>query len=228
MYNEILSALRTRFEGVSDNILGRIATRLAKTATTAEQVNTAVDGITFQQVLESYGDSRATEASQTAVLNYESKHGLKDGQRTDEQGVEPQPKKPRKKPSEEVEPDENDQTPDWAKALLSANKALSERLAKMEGERVSVGRKEKLQSIISKLPESLRKPYERTSVEALTDEQFAALVGEVTTEVDGIAASLQQKGAIFGRPQNGTPLQGSGKEATDKETEAVVGRFNLD
>lgn len=47
MYDEILSALRTRFEGVSDNILGRIATRLAKTAATAEQVNTAVDGITF-------------------------------------------------------------------------------------------------------------------------------------------------------------------------------------
>ena len=79
MRKEILDALKAKFTGVSDAILGRIADKLAKTATTAEQVATAVEGVTFQQVLESYGDSRATEAQQTAVSNYEKKHGLKDG-----------------------------------------------------------------------------------------------------------------------------------------------------
>ena len=78
MRKEILDALKAKFTGVSDAILGRIADKLAKTATTAEQVATAVEGVTFQQVLESYGDSRATEAQQTAVSNYEKKHGLKD------------------------------------------------------------------------------------------------------------------------------------------------------
>ena len=68
MRKEILDALKAKFTGVSDAILGRIADKLAKTATTAEQVATAVEGVTFQQVLESYGDSRATEAQQTAVL----------------------------------------------------------------------------------------------------------------------------------------------------------------
>lgn len=67
MRKEILDALKAKFPGVSESILGRIADKLAKTASTQEQVTTAVEGVTFQQVLESYGDSRATEAQQTAV-----------------------------------------------------------------------------------------------------------------------------------------------------------------
>ena len=49
----ILDALKTKFTGVSEKILGRIADKLAKTVTTQEQVQTAVDGVQFQQVLES-------------------------------------------------------------------------------------------------------------------------------------------------------------------------------
>lgn len=45
MRKEILEALRAKFAGISDAILGRIADKLAKTATTAEQVTTAVEGV---------------------------------------------------------------------------------------------------------------------------------------------------------------------------------------
>ena len=80
MYKEqLLEALKAKFEGVDASILNRVAGKLAKTVTSEEQVATAVEGVTFQQVLESYGDSRATEATQTAVSNYEKRHGLKDG-----------------------------------------------------------------------------------------------------------------------------------------------------
>lgn len=58
MRQQILEALKAKFVGVSEKILGRIADRLAKTATTAEEADTAVGGVTFQQVLDSYGDSR--------------------------------------------------------------------------------------------------------------------------------------------------------------------------
>ena len=63
MRQQILDALKAKFTGVSEKILGRIADKLSKTATTQEQVQTAVDGVQFQQVLESYGDSRATDRS---------------------------------------------------------------------------------------------------------------------------------------------------------------------
>ena len=61
MKKQILEALKAKFQGVSEAILNRIADKLAKTVTTAEQVATAVEGVTIQQVIESYGDSRATQ-----------------------------------------------------------------------------------------------------------------------------------------------------------------------
>lgn len=79
MKEKILAALKTKFAGVPEAILDRIASKLAKTATTEEQVNSLAEGMTLQNVFDSYGDSRATEASQTAVSNYEKKHGIKDG-----------------------------------------------------------------------------------------------------------------------------------------------------
>ncbi|MCM1225431.1 MAG: hypothetical protein NC548_64395, partial [Lachnospiraceae bacterium] len=93
MKKELLDALKAKFPGVSDNVLDRIATKLAKTVTTAEQVKTAVERVTIQQVIESYGDSRATEASNTArenaVKDYETRYGLKDGVKTNTTGGEP-------------------------------------------------------------------------------------------------------------------------------------------
>ena len=74
----------------------------------------------------------------------------------------------------------------------------------------------------SKLPEKLRKPYERISVDALSDDEFNKLVGEVTTEVDGLMADIASKGAVFGRPaaHNGGANQ---KDTLTKEQEAAIG-----
>ena len=74
MKQKIFEALKAKFTGVNANVLNRIADKLAKTVTTDEQVATAVAGVTQEliEVIESYGDSRATEAQQTAVANYES------------------------------------------------------------------------------------------------------------------------------------------------------------
>lgn len=45
MYKEqILEALKTKFQGVQASILDRVGTKLAQTVTTEEQVKTAVEG----------------------------------------------------------------------------------------------------------------------------------------------------------------------------------------
>lgn len=197
MRKEILDALKAKFTGVSDAILGRIADKLAKTATTAEQVATAVEGVTFQQVLESYGDSRATEAQQTAVSNYEKKHGLKDGKQV----------KGGASAEHNDEPDnqhgngDND-TPAWAKAIIDGQKSLSDRLAAIEGDKVTASRKQKFDAIIGKLPEDLRKPYARTDIKSISDEEFDTLLSEVGTEVEELAKTANARGAVSAdRPQ---------------------------
>ena len=222
MYQLILNALKAKFQGVSDAVLSRIANKLAKTVTSQEQVTTSVEGVTLQQVIDSYADHRATEAQQTAVQNYESKYGLKDGEKVtpvtvQQQGGQPTGGQPTQPTAGATE------TPEWAKQLIEQNKALTDRIAKMEGQRTTDSRKQQLSTIIAKLPEQLRKPYERITLDSLSDEQFNTLVTEVTTEVEGIANDINSKGAVFGRP---TANSGGnqGNELTKEQQDAIAHR----
>lgn len=221
MKQQILTALKAKFVGVSDAILDRVATKLAQTVTTAEQVQTAVDGVTFQQVLESYGDSRATQATQTAVHNYETKYGLKDGVKVTP--PEQQPPVPPVTPPVTPPAGGAEAVPAWAQALIESNNSLKNELAQMKTDRTTETRKQQISALIEKLPENLRKAYSRTPVDGLTDEQFTALVGEITTEVGDIQSSIQQKGAVFGKPaaQNGG---NQGAELTKEQVAAISQR----
>ena len=222
MFQLILNALKAKFQGVSDAVLSRIANKLAKTVTSQEQVATSVEGVTLQQVIDSYADHRATEAQQTAVQNYESKYGLKDGEKVtpvtvQQQGGQPTGGQPTQLTAGATE------TPEWAKQLIEQNKALTDRIAKMEGQRTTDSRKQQLSTIITKLPEQLRKPYERITLDSLSDEQFNTLVTEVTTEVEGIVNDINSKGAVFGRP---TANSGGnqGNELTKEQQDAIAHR----
>lgn len=222
MKQQILTALKAKFVGVSDAILDRVATKLAQTVTTAEQVQTAVDGVTFQQVLESYGDSRATQATQTAVHNYETKYGLKDGVKVTPPEQQP-PVVPPVTPPVTPPAGGAEAVPAWAQALIESNNSLKNELAQMKTARTTETRKQQISTLIEKLPENLRKAYSRTPVDGLTDEQFTALVGEITTEVGDIQSSIQQKGAVFGKPaaQNGG---NQGAELTKEQVAAISQR----
>lgn len=228
MKQKVLDSLKAKFEGVSDKILGRIADKLAKTVDTQEQIATAVEGVTFQQVLESYGDSRATEATQTAVANYEAKHGLKDGK------VVQKPKPITESDTDNDNGKAGDNIPDWAQKLIESNKNLVEQVRTMQGEKITATRREQLSKIVSTLPPSVRKAYERTPVEGITDEEFESLKGEITSEAEEIAKETTARGVVFGRPtiQGGTKTQQStadngGNEATEDEAEAVVDKLGI-
>lgn len=227
MRQQILDALKAKFTGVSEKILGRIADKLAKTVTTQEQVQTAVDGVQFQQVLESYGDSRATEATQTAIRNYETTHGLKDGKVV--KAADGDGDKGKNNPNG----DGDEKIPAWAQTLLDDNKEMKATIKSMQGEKITASRREQLSKIISNLPPSVKKAYERTPVDALSDEEFETLKSEITNEAAEIAKETTAKGAVFGKPtvQGGTKTQPANtngeKEATDDEAKAVVDKLGI-
>lgn len=222
----LLDALKAKFTGVSEQVLGRIADKLAKTVKTEAEVATAVEGVTLQQVIDSYGDSRATEAQQTAVKNYESKYGLKDGAKVKD-GSDPTPTAT----DTNNKDGEDNSTPAWAKTIIENQKSITDRLNKMDGERTATNRKQQLSTIIGKLPEALRKPYERIPLDTMTEDEFAALRDEVTAEVDTIVSETHARGAVFGRPVgSGSANKSTGgteKEATDEEAKAVVDRLSI-
>ncbi len=218
MKETILTALKAKFEGVSENILSRIAAKLSKTATTEEQAKKAVEDYTLQQVIDSYADSRASEAQQTAVRNYEGKYGLKDGQKV-ETPQPPQPPTP-PKPNEET-------MPTWAKALYDTIQKQEAELAAFKQGNITTSRKKQLSVITSKLPESTRKGYDRIAVDTYTDEDFTTLLGEVTKEVDAIVAEHKQAGATFGGRSHSTTPGGNAPEATKEEVDAVVSKLMI-
>lgn len=192
MKTKILDALKPKFEGVSDAILERIATKLAKTVKTEDDVTTAVEGVTFQQVLESYGDSRATEAAKTAVKNYETQHKLKDGKKVDD--VEPNDEGAKKKG------DDDKDVPEWAKEFIEANKRLTEELATLRGEKISVARKTALGEVIKGLPAELQSRYEKdfSRLNFKDDDDFNSWLEDTKTDVEGINVKMSAYSSPFG------------------------------
>nr|DAS53770.1 MAG TPA: hypothetical protein [Caudoviricetes sp.] len=128
IYEKILAGLKTKFQGVEDATLQRIASKKAEGVTDESKVNSIVEGISFQDVLTSYGDYRADGAQKTAVSNYEKKHNIKDGKPIEEPKPQDPPTDP--KPTPQVAPTE--QVPAWAQSLIDSNKTLSEKLAAMD------------------------------------------------------------------------------------------------
>lgn len=126
IYEQILAGLKTKFQGVEDATLQRIASKKAEGVTDESKVNSIVEGISFQDVLTSYGDYRADGAQKTAVANYEKKHNIKDGKPIEE----PKPQDPQPTPTPQPNPTE--QVPAWAQSLIDSNKTLSEKLAAMD------------------------------------------------------------------------------------------------
>ena len=149
IFEQILAGLQQKFAGVDTATLTRIATKKAEGVTDETQVNSIVEGISFQDVLTSYGDFRAGDARITAVANYEKKHNLKDGKPI----KEPEEKKDEKKD------DKKDEVPAWAQALIDSNKSLSEKLTAYETEKAQAQRNSQISAVAKKygIPEFMLK-----------------------------------------------------------------------
>ena len=125
IYEQILAGLKTKFQGVEDATLQRIASKKAEGVTDESKVNSIVEGISFQDVLTSYGDYRADGAQKTAVSNYEKKHNIKDGKPIEE----PKPQDP---PTDPKPNEPQDLTAQIAAALGTALKPLTDRMDAMD------------------------------------------------------------------------------------------------
>lgn len=203
----ILKALQTKFPGVEAKILERMAEKLAKTTTNEEDVQTTVDGVTFQNVLESYGDYRATESAKTSISNYEKKYKLKDGKVIDDPDPKPgDPKPGDPKPGDPKPKDpKDDDMPAWAKALVASVDAVNKRFEAQDAEKAMTMRKSRLAELLKEAPESIRKMYESNfdSMNFKDDAAFDTWMESTKTTVDGIVNDFKAKGAIVRPPMGG-------------------------
>lgn len=174
MYQKILDALQKKYAGVNTSILERIAKKLSKTVKAEDQLQEAVDGVTIQQLIDSEGDARATQATASAVKNYEEKYKLKDGKAIQVQTTE--------EPDDEGDEDEDEEglvevtngdgkkgkkqrKPSRVEKLLKTiaenQKTLTDRLDAMEKGKTATTRKQRLDDLLKEASDSIKTHYTR-------------------------------------------------------------------
>ena len=214
----ILDALRKKFEGVDEKVLNRVARAAAKTVKTEEEATQFVEEQTIQQVIDSYTDSRVNEASENAVKNYEKKFGLKDGKKagegdddTDDPGAGDKGKSDddanKGGKGEGDKGGKGDEMPAWAKAMIEGQKAINDRLDKIETGKTTDTRKSKLADILKDAPDKVKARYEKAfaRMSFKDDEDFEDwLENDVTPDVEESSTSEEQGKAKVGGPKGGS------------------------
>lgn len=153
IFEQILTGLQQNFSGVDTATLTRIATKKAEGVTDETQVSLIVEGISFRDVLTSYGDFRAGDARITAVANYEKKHNLKDGKPIENPKSEPP------KPNDPSKPQETDIAKMIADGIAAGIKPFADKLAKMEENEAQAQRNSQILAVAKKcgIPEFMLK-----------------------------------------------------------------------
>ena len=196
----LLAGLQQKFPGVDTAILTRIATKKAVGIADEKDVNSVVEGVSFQDVLNSYGDYRAGEASVSAVSNYEKKHGIKDGKPLE---IKPKEDKPEEKGS---------MAELIAKAVSEAVKPLSERIEKYDADKKA---EERMIAVVAKakeygVPESLAKRY----------------IGDIKEDQDLDAYFKDVKQDLVNAGLKDTTPPDEGKGQVEKDNEAIAKMIN--
>jgi hypothetical protein len=214
----ILAGLRTKFPGVDDATLQRISVKKAEGVTDEGKVNSIVEGVSFSDVVNNYGDFRANGASETsrrnAIADYEKAHNLKDGKPIEKTDPKPDPV-----PVPDPKPGDNQPT-DVAKLVAAAvNEAMKpfvDKIGQFEAANAAKMRSEQIKAMATKfgIPDSYAK---RLSIpdDADLEKYFTDTKQDMINEGFQFAKSPDEAG---GKPKDEID---SILEGVNKTTEAI-------
>lgn len=216
---EIIAALQAKFGGIPSDTISGIAEKLAKTADpSATDANTLIEGITFADIVKSYGDSRAQSAAQTAVRNYERKFQLKDGApitpntppQTSADTTPHNNPNPNSISSQQPQQPAAQQQPQQdiaaliAQAVAQAVSPLQDQLNQYKGQQLQTARKSRYEAAIKPLPEGIRKQY-LASFDRMSfadDEDFEQYMTQFTQETKAIADDIAKRATVMTPPKS--------------------------
>ena len=216
---EIIAALQAKFGGIPSDTISGIAEKLAKTADpSATDANTLIEGITFADIVKSYGDSRAQSAAQTAVRNYERKFQLKDGApiTPNTPPQTPADTTPHNNPNPNIISSQQPQQPAAqqqpqqdiaaliAQAVAQAVSPLQDQLNQYKGQQLQTARKSRYEAAIKPLPEGIRKQY-LASFDRMSfadDEDFEQYMTQLTQETKAIADDIAKRATVMTPPKS--------------------------
>lgn len=134
--------------------------------------------------------------------------------------------KPQNKSPKTKEEKSEDDTPEWAKALIQSNDELKKEIANIKGEKVTSSRKSKLEALLKEsgtFGNRILKSFAKMKFE--NDEEF----DEFYSDVEEDLKSFNQEQANAGLSKMSLPPKGNGKkddkkdELSDDEVKAIAG-----
>jgi hypothetical protein len=230
MRKKILEALNTKFPGVSDSKLNRIVDNLVKKVKSEDDIQAAVDEITVESLLDSYGDARANLSRDNIIKDYETKHGLKDGKPVgngDNGGEQKQVTTNQGGAQQQVAGGAaagNAATGDGQlshemqlimnelKSMKEQNAKLATSIATMKAEKIGSTREQLFRDLIKNLPEESQKRYLRDYgfMTFDTDDKFNAYIEAIKPDVEAEESAVKQQEARVGSPKGGGSASAAG------------------
>lgn len=205
MKEKILAFLKTKLSGVPDNYLLGVAEHYSKTVTEEKQIETTLtDGVIDllklnAGLLQSEGDKRATEATKTALKNFQDKHGLDENGKPIED-----PKKGPGRPKKDADPDPNE--PAWFTAYKreqqEATAKLSEEIEKQKQEKTLTALSEKV-SKHEKLKDIPATYLKGRNLVPKSEAEIDQLVASIETDYNSFKQEMAEKGVVISIPPAG-------------------------
>lgn len=213
----ILDSLKTKFAGIDEKVLNRIAATAVKTVKNEEEAKTYVEELTLQQVIDSYADSRATAAQEKAIKSYEEKFGLKDGKPADAteepggEGGEGGNGGTTDDGKNGGEGKGGEKVPDYVKSLIGKIDALTNEVTTLKAGKVADTRKSTLEALLKDAPEKTRNTLMKNfnRMQFKDDADFEEWIEEITPDVEEATTSQAASEGVVGRPKSGAS---TGKE----------------
>lgn len=208
MNKQLFALLKTKFDGVQDAILKRVAEKYGQNISETadeDELQGIVDDVTFQNVLESYGDSRATEASRTAVENFRKKQGNNQNSKAGQSQDQPVDQLP-------------DDTPKWARSLIQTNQELQK---KVEGLEKKERTKSLTETVHTKLTKGKKVPmsfFKNRPISVEDESEVDSVVDQIAEDYNAFRKEMVEKGLI----SDSEPKQSLGTGGSDKEVEKDI------
>ena len=186
MYEKILSALKLKFKEVPGKVLELRAKNLEKTVTEEESIQTAVDGVTLENLFEAYGDSKVTKATKTAaekaIEKFRKDHNL------DENGKPIQAGGGSDDDDDDLD-EGGEKMPAWAKKMFSKVDELSTDLSTVKAAKAQEQRAATIAGKLkaAKIPEKLHKRF--SVADDADDEAIDTAITEFKQELNDLGIS---------------------------------------
>ena len=254
---KVLTLLKTKAKqlGFNRNELKGIAAKIADNLDLAddasdEDEDSAIDEA-VDDAMELLGYSQS--AAQRAISNFKKKHNVSDDdddvdddEEDDDDQTQPSKKnksgqrkgnKKSTKSKDDSDDDEDNDTPAWAKGLISSMEKMSERVSSLEKGNVSKSRKARLEEVLKdtgNFGKRRLKEFDRIKDTFKDDDEFEEYLDEITEDLENYNQERADEGlGKVGAPGASTPNKKEktpskdeeAKPLDEKEIDALVDEF---